>query len=316
MRIIDAATVRSLLPMSEAIRLMREVFENKKSAAQPLRTVIQSEALPGLAVVKPAALGSPPGLGVKLVSIFPGNEALGLAAVQGAVLLLDPVTGVPSALMDAAVVTEIRTAAASAVATDLLARPGGAALAILGAGVQGRAHLEAIPVVRDVGEVHLWSRTRGRAESLAEDPAFGSFDIRVHATAAEAAGVADIICTCTSSPSPILSAAAVRPGAHVNAVGAFQPDTRELESEVVRSARVFVDEREAAEAEAGDLLLAGVEPAGELAELVGGSVEGRQTAEQVTLFKSLGLAIEDVAAAVHVAAAAEQSGAGIEVSFP
>lgn len=316
MRVLDAKRVRDLLPMVEAIGVMRDVFRNKSSAVQPLRTVIRSDALPGLTVVKPAALGAPPALGIKVVSVFPGNEALGLAAVQGAVMLFDPITGIPTDLMDAAVVTEIRTAAVSAVATDLLARPGAAAVAILGAGVQGRAHLEAIPLVRDVAEVHLWSRNRARAEALAGDPAFEGIDITVHDTAESAAQVADIICTCTSSPSPVLGAAAVAAGAHVNAVGAFQPDTRELESEVVQSARVFVDDRESAAAEAGDLLLAGVQPDGDLAELVDGSIEGRRSDDEVTLFKSLGLAIEDVAAAVHVAAAAARSGAGTEVAFP
>src|SRR5919204_1836652 len=324
MLVIDAAAVRALLRMAEAVACMRAALARYSAAAvtQPLRAVLAPPGGPGLLAVMPAWAGADQGgFGVKAVAIYPGNPALGLDPHQGAVTMFDPRTGVPTAVLDAAAVTEVRTAATSAVATDALARPGAGDLAILGAGVQARSHLEAMAVVRPLRRVRVWNRTAARAEQLAAwaGDRFGA-QVEVAASVAAALDGADLICTTLASVEPVVTAGMVAPGAHLNAVGACMPDSRELATEVVAAATVIVDSRESALAEAGDLVIpirAGLlDPghiAAELGEVLLGRHPGRTRDDEVTLFESLGLAVEDVAAGHHVELAARRRSLGVEV---
>ena len=329
MVIIDRATVEELVPMDAAIGVMREAFARYHAGEvyQPLRSVLQPPGIPGVAIVKPAAVaGRERLLGMKIVTEFKGNAGRGLDAIQGAVLLLDTDTGVPCALVDAGAITAIRTAAVSGLATDLLARREPAELAILGAGVQARSHIAAMVAVRPITAIRVWNRTPERAEALVTWAvgAGMAVDVSIAATPAEAANGAGIICTVTASPRPVLPAGSVREGAHINAVGAYRPETREVDSAVVAAAEVFVDSRESAMAEAGDLLipigegLLGRDAAitAELGEVVAGFHPGRTSATQITLFKSLGLAFEDVETAGYVVRRAVEAGAGLQVPFP
>ena len=329
MLVLDRPAVQRLFPVGDAIAVMREALlgHHAGTSHQPLRSVVQAPDLPGLAVVKPAAVaGTRRAFGMKIVTLFEGNAALGLDAVQGAVLLLDPSTGVPLALVEAGAVTELRTAAVSAVATDLLARSDAGDLAVLGAGVQGRAHLRSMAAVRRLRRIRLWNRTRSRADDLAAAAASWDLGVPVEVvdTPADACAGADLICTTTSSPDPVLTADMVGRGAHINAVGAFRPTTRELDTAVVVGARVFVDSVESALAEAGDLLIPGDEGVldpkthivGEVGAVLAGEIGGRSSDDEVTLFESLGLAIEDIEAAAFVVDRARRTGDGREVPFP
>lgn len=325
MLVVDGATVRRLLPVASAIEVMRDTFRHihEGDVYQPLRSLLQPPGIPGVAVVKPAAVvGTHSALGMKIVTQFNENAAVGLEAIQGVVLLLDPGTGAPIGLLEAGAITEIRTAAVSALATDLLARGDAGDLAVLGAGVQARAHMRAMAAVRSLRRVRIWNRTREKALRLAGE-ASDELHIVVEVADSIAAATegADLICTTTSSPEPLLLS--VVPGAHVNAVGAFQPSTRELGPTLVAGASIFVDNRESALAEAGDLLLAAEEGcielptaiSAELSQVVVGAHPGRKERDEVTVFESLGLAIEDLAAAVFVLDRARLHNEGAEVSF-
>jgi ornithine cyclodeaminase len=331
MLVVNADETRELFPMDAAIDAMRRALLgfHAGTAYQPLRSVVQPPGIAGLAVVKPASVaGERPALGMKIVTLFNGNAARGLDSVQGAVLLLDTETGIPQAMIEAGTLTEIRTAAVSGVATALLARADAGDVAVLGAGVQGRSHLAAMAAVRPLRRVRLWNRTRDRAEALAKECAASGFaadvEVEVVARPSDAVVGADIICTVTSSPDPVLSGTDVEAGAHINAVGAFQPATRELPTDLVARATVFVDSRESALAEAGDLLIPESEGAlvaanaiaAELGAVVAGAHPGRTSEDEITLFKSVGLALEDVEAAAFVYDAARRRGVGTEVRFP
>ena len=246
-----------------------------------------------------------------------GNSARGLDPHQGAVLLHDGETGVLQAVVNASAITEIRTAAVSAVATKLLARPGARTVAILGSGVQGRSHAVAMRSVIEDAELRIWSRTSAHAEALA---------LESHAvvcqTVEEALDGADVICTCTSSRDPIVRRASLAPGAHVNAVGSSIPSARELDADVVAEASLFVDRRESTLNESGDYLSAvaekGIGPdhiVAELGELLVGRHPGRRNDDELTVFKSLGVAVEDLAAAALCVERARDHGVGAEVAF-
>ena len=324
MLIIDGAAVRTAFPMSEAIETMRTALRafGEGKVYQPIRMLLDSPQLGGITLLKPAALGGEPvGFGLKVVSLFPDNPQRGIPAISGFVALLDAGTGVPTAILDGAVVTEIRTGAVSAVATDLLAKPDAGDLALLGAGVQARAHLEAVAAVRTLRRVRVWNHKPDTADAFVAWAGEQGYEVESCTTAREAVAGADIVCTVTSSREPVLEGDWLEPGAHVNAVGAFQPDARELATSVVARARVVVDSREEAAKGAGDLLLAMKEGAvpkdadfPELGELVAGTRAASGSGD-VTVFESLGLALEDVAAAVHVVAGARERGLGVEVSF-
>ncbi len=300
--ILDEHQVRSLLTMSECIEAMDDVLRSlaRGELHQPLRPVTRPEASDTLMGLMPAYRGGErPAWSLKEIVIAPGNPARGLDAHQGAVLLHDGETGQLRALLNASAITEIRTAAVSAVATRALAHPHARVVAILGGGVQARSHDEAIRAVLPDAEIRAWTRRDG-------------------STPEELLCVADVVCTCTSAREPILERRWLKPGAHVNAVGSSVPTARELDAATVAAATLFVDRRESALHEAGDLLLAGFgaeQIAAELGEVLVGEHPGRRDAEELTVFKSLGLGVEDLAAAELVVRRAREQGVGTEVDF-
>jgi ornithine cyclodeaminase len=262
-------------------------------------------------------------LGMKAVSVFPGNARRGIDTHQGAVLLFEADTGRLSALMDGATITAIRTAAVSGVATDLLARTDATELAILGAGVQARTHLEAIAAVRPIRHVRVWSRNPEHAASLVKEVAAGNkASIDAVPTAEAAVRGADVVATVTASPEPILQRAWLKEGVHINAVGSSIPTTREIDTATMAAVRLFVDRRESAVNEAGDILIPMREGAftadhiqAELGDVIIGKDRGRRSATELTLFKSLGLAVEDVASAAFILKRAQQTGVGQTVKM-
>ena len=284
---LDENAVGRLLLMEEVIPAMERALADFSGGkvAQPTRVMVPVAEHEGFLGLMPAYTGS--ALGTKLVAFYPRNTAV--PTHHATILLFKPETGEPLVTMDGRLITEVRTAAVSAVATDRLARSDASVLAIIGSGVQARSHLEALRLVREFREVRVWSPRR--AQVFAEE-----HGVRAAASAEEAARGADVVVTATTSPKPVLFGEWLSPGAHVNAVGAPRPDWRELDDEVLRRARVYVDSREAAMKESGDVIAAG-EIFAEVGEVVSGAKPGRQSDEEVTLFKSLGLAVEDVATA-------------------
>jgi len=260
---------------------------------------------------------------VKAICVIPGNPGRGLDAHQGIVTLFDGETGVPTAILDASAVTAVRTAAVSAVATDVLARTQARTLAILGAGVQGRAHLQALAAVRDFTRVRVYAPTRAHAQALADDARPAGGEVRAVATAEEAVRGADVVVAATNSPEPVLARAWLAPGAHVNAVGASTPRAREIDTATVAASALFCDSRESLRNEAGEFQLAVREGAiageehvrAELGEVLAGSAPGRRDDGELTLFRSLGIAVEDLAAAETAVAAARAQGLGTEVEL-
>lgn len=321
MLVLNRTQVEDLLPMPECIRLMEAALSAlaRGDTQQPPRTAMH--LADGTTLTMPACVGLPAALGVKVISVFPKNHERGKDSHQGAVLAIDPETGEILALLEGGAITAIRTAAVSALATRLLANATADDLAILGAGVQARTHLEAISVVRTLRRIRIWNRSLEHARHLAETAlAPAGVRIEVMTTAAEAVRGASIICTVTGSPTPVLEGGWISDGAHINAVGAHTPETRELDTAAVTRAKIFVDLRESALREAGELLtpikerrLRTADIQAELGEVIVGTNPGRRSNEEVTLFKSLGLGIEDVVAAWHVVSAAHRLGIGTEV---
>ena len=307
---LQAEDVRRLLPMQDCIEVMEQAFAalGRGDVVQPLRTVIHRPDGVGALYVMPSFTARPAALAVKLISLFHGNHARGLPSHQGIVVVFDADTGTPAAILDAAALTATRTAAVSALATRLLARPAAEDLAILGSGVQAWSHLEAMRIVRPIRRVRVWSPDPARRQAFAERAAaVHALPVEAVANARDAVTNADIICTVTSASAPVLRGDWVARGTHINAVGASTPTAREVDTEVVLRSRVIVDSLMAALSEAGDLLIPMSEGAidesaiaAELADLVLGSAPGRRGPDQITLFKSLGLAVEDAAAAARV----------------
>ena len=300
--VLSDADVRALLPMAECIDAMDEVLRAlaRGELHQPLRFITRPPGAESLMGFMPAHRGGERSVwSLKEIVISPGNPARGLDAHQGGVLLHDGETGELRALLNASAVTEIRTAAVSAVATRALARPDARVVAIVGAGVQARSHDEAMRAVLPGAELRSWSRRDG-------------------GTAEEVVRGADVVCTCTSAREPVLRRDWLAPGAHVNAVGASVPTARELDADTVAAATLFVDRRESALNEAGELVLAGFGEeriAAELGEVLVGTHPGRADKDELTVFKSLGLAVEDLAAAELVVRKARDQGVGTEVEF-
>jgi ornithine cyclodeaminase/alanine dehydrogenase-like protein (mu-crystallin family) len=284
---LDETAVGRLLRMEEVIPAMERALADFSSAkvVQPTRVMVPVAEHQGFLGLMPAYTGS--ALGTKLVAFYPHNTEV--PTHHATILLFKPETGEPLVIMDGRLITEVRTAAVSAVATDRLARTDASVLAIIGSGVQARSHLEALRLVREFREVRVWSPRRALA--FAEE-----HGVRAAGSAEEAVRGADVVVTATTSQTPVLFGEWLSPGVHVNAVGAPRPDWRELDDEVLRRTRVYVDSREAAQKESGDVIAAG-EIFAEVGEVVSGVKPGRRSAEEVTLFKSLGLAVEDVAAA-------------------
>jgi ornithine cyclodeaminase/alanine dehydrogenase-like protein (mu-crystallin family) len=321
--VIDAPTVRRLLSMARCIEVMEEALSAlaRGEAMNPLRSILGLPFGGSALAVMPGAQLQPPVFGVKVISVFPQNREAGLETHQGVVLLFEAEHGRPVALVDASEVTALRTAAVSGVATRALALPDADDLAILGSGTQARAHLDAMLAVRPVRRVRAWSPTRERLEAFAAQ-ASERHGIPVETVADPRAAVdgATLICTVSGAREPLVRGEWLAPGVHINAVGSALPGARELDGEVLRRARLFVDRRESALNESGDVLLAMAEGAigpdhilAELGEVLIGTAKGRTGPEDVTLFKSLGLAVEDVATARAVLDEARRQGAGTSI---
>lgn len=325
MLIINHAEVTSCLPMKECIPLMRDTLAAlaRGAAVQPLRTHIRAPGSGGILGVMPGYLEPANALGIKVITVFPTEPGSTRDSHPGAVLLFDGKTGELLAVIEAGAITGIRTAAVSGVATDLLARPDAGDLAILGAGVQGMTHLESMLLVRPVRRVRIWNRTAERARRFVE-MARERFGVAVDISGSirEAVSGADIICTATAAPTPILEAGWVSPGAHLNVAGSSIRTAREVDGALVARSALYVDRMESAVNEAGDYLLAVAEGAipkdhvvGEIGEILTGAKPGRRSSSEITMFKSLGLAVEDVASARHIYQAAKRTGAGTELPF-
>jgi ornithine cyclodeaminase/alanine dehydrogenase-like protein (mu-crystallin family) len=322
--IIGQAEVRQLLPMRDCIEVMADALAAlaRGEGLQPLRTAYR---LPGddLLAVMPAYVGPLDAPGVKVITIVPGNHGTELDSHQGAVLLFEGQRGRLVAVIDATEVTAIRTAAVSAVATRALARADACDLALLGSGTQARTHLAAMAAVRPLRRARVWSRDPARAAAFAERAAREhGFEVEAVAAAVDAVAGADLVCTTTSAATPVLEGAWLQPGAHINAVGACVPKARELDGEAMRRSRLFVDRRESALHESGNVLLAcsegAIEPgaiAAELGEVLVGAAPGRRSDDDITLFVSLGLGFEDIAAAHFIHRRARQRGAGTAVDM-
>jgi ornithine cyclodeaminase/alanine dehydrogenase-like protein (mu-crystallin family) len=303
--VLSAAEVEELLTMEECIGAMEDVLAalERGELYQPLRSVQRPPDAAGFIGLMPAHSSGGRGVySLKEIVVIPDNPTRGLDAHQGGVLLHDGETGELTALLNASPITAIRTAAVSAVATRALARTDARVVAIVGAGVQGKAHVEAMRAVLDKPEIRMWSRSSGGS---AEDVVRG----------------ADVVCTCTNSREPVLRREWLAPGAHVNAIGAIRP-ARELDAETVAAATLFVDSRESALNESAEYLVALEEGAigpdhirAELGEVLVGSHPGRTSDDELTLFKSLGLAVEDLAAAELVVRLARERGVGTEIAF-
>ncbi len=324
--ILTHAEVERLLPMSECIAVMEEALAvlARGEADQPLRTVFKPTGAKGVLAMMPVfRAGDSPLFGLKAICVFPGNAAIGKDAHQGGVFLFDGITGEPLALVNASAITAIRTAAVSALATRLLAREDAAELAIIGAGVQARTHLSAMACVRPIKRARIASRRVDSAQKFAEEmqPRF-PFAIEPVENAETAVRGADLIVTATNAREPVVQREWISPGTHINAIGTFSPTAREIDTATMAAASLFVDRRESALNEAGDYLLAAKGGAigpdhirAEIGEILIKAHPGRTSRDEITLFKSLGLAIEDLAAAAYVYRQAQKENAGAWVEF-
>ncbi|HTE85280.1 MAG TPA: ornithine cyclodeaminase family protein, partial [Dehalococcoidia bacterium] len=336
------------LPMAECMDVMAGALRvlARGGAVLPLRSAMAipgADGTSGLLLAMPAYLSSipppsPPALrrrrtggqgvglravGLKVLTVYPENSGTPHEPHQGAVLLFDPEHGTLQAILDATEITAVRTAAVSGVATQVLARPDAGDLALIGSGVQARTHLEAMSIARPLRRVRVWSRNPEHARAFVEREAAGRpFPVEAAATAEEAVADADIVCTVTSATEPVVEGEWIAPGAHINAAGAYSASSRELDTAAVVRSRLFVDRREAAHHEAGEFLIPRRDGAigddhirAELGELLIGQAPGRSSHDDITIFKSLGLAIEDLAAAHHVYTQAVERGIGTFVEL-
>jgi ornithine cyclodeaminase/alanine dehydrogenase-like protein (mu-crystallin family) len=318
--VLNQEEVERLLDMEGCIEAMAGALASlaRGEVHVPLRFIVKPEDEPSLIGLMPAhRAGDSPLYSLKTVCVFPDNPQRGLDAHQGTVTLFDGETGEVRALMNASAITAIRTAAVSAVATRLLAREDARELGVLGSGVQARSHLEALRLVRDFDRVRIYSPTGGHAQSLADETG-----AEVAGSAEEAVRGADVVVTATSSVSPVLERGWLKDGAHVNVVGGRPPEMRELDTATIADSAFYVDRRDSAENEAfdyRDALEAGaIGPGhirGEIGEVLIGAAPGRQSPDELTVFRSLGLAVEDLAAAEYVVRRARETGVGTEVDF-
>lgn len=324
--LLRESEVASLLPMDAAIGIMEQALAAFSAGAvlQPVRQALVVEPHGGYLGLMPAHVrgGAAEALGAKAVTFYTRNADRDLPTHMAIILLWDTETGVLLAIMDGRLITEMRTAATSAAAAKALARTEAGALALLGSGVQARSHLEALRLVRPLREVRVWSRTAAHRDAFAREMGARGLHVTACGTAQEAVRGADLIVTATSSPVPVLEGRWLSAGAHVTAVGAPRPDWRELDTYAVARSRVFVDSRAGALAESGDLLHPLKEGAideshikGEIGEVLAGTVPGRTSPQDITLFKSLGMAVEDVATAAYVYRRARERGVGREIEL-
>lgn len=325
MRVLSGADVRAAVTMPAAIDAVAQAFARLSTgrAEVPLRAHIATPEQQGISFFMPARIAGE-ALGLKVVSVFPHNIGRGEPTIYALVTLLDPATGRPLAVLDGTYLTALRTGAASGVATQYMARPEARTLAIFGVGAQAMPQIQAVCAVRPIDNIWIVNRTRDRAALLAARLRGEGFkgDVRIAATPAQALAEADVICTATSAPTPLFNDADVRPGTHINGVGSYKPTMAEVPPATVARARLIVDQREAAWAEAGDLvqardagLIDASHVAGELGEVVAGTVVGRADEREITFFKSVGNAVQDLAVAGLVLTRATELNLGVEVAL-
>lgn len=325
MLVLSEAEVRELLPAADLVDVMEQALAAFSSGQvdQPVRTAVAVGPDRAFFGVMPASLATPPAVGAKLVTVFAGNASKGLPTHHATILLLDPETGAPAALMGGGYITAARTAAVSAVAVRRLARADSAVLAILGSGVQARSHVESLCRMKSFREVRAWSATPEHlARFVADAASITSAAVQRAATAEEAVRGAAVIVLATSSATPVVRNEWIGPGTLIVSLGAYRPEMREMDPALVARARVIVDSRAAALVEAGDIVqgiregrFSAAHIAGELGEVVLGRIPGRRSADDVVIFKSLGMAVEDVACAqlAYQRARAKGTGRGIEI---
>ena len=324
LRILNADEVRRALPMAEAVEAMKRAFGllSAGEVSMPLRSRIEIAEAQATALFMPA-YGPGAGLAVKIVSVFPRNPGAGLPTIHAVVIVLDARSGAPLALLEGASLTAIRTGAASGAATDLLARNDSRVAAVFGSGAQARTQLEAVCTVRQIEAAWVYGIDSPGVEAFVREMAGRGpipRDLRIASSPEEAIAEADVICTATTSSTPVFPGRQVRPGTHVNAVGSYAPEMQEIDSDLVARALVVVDSRQAALVESGDLLIplrqGSLRPEAihaELGEIVNGARAGRMSDEQITLFKSVGVAIQDVVAAGAALKRAEEAQIGLAV---
>jgi ornithine cyclodeaminase len=325
--LLTAEDVRKALPMNEAIEAMKSAYAalSDGKAVVPLRTRLPIPGSEALSLFMPAYVHSAEGqaLAIKVVSLFPTNPARGLAYIQAAVLVFDPETGRAIALLEGSSLTAIRTGAAGGAAIDLLARKDSKIAAIFGAGAQGRTQLEAACTARKIETAFVFDADREKAVAFAEEMKSAlTKDIRVAQSAREAIESADIICTATTATKPVFADKDLKAGTHISAVGSYTPEMQEVPAETLQRAKIFVDSRAASLEEAGDLIQpirAGLfdeaHICGELGEVVSGRISGRQSNEEITYFKSVGIAVQDAMAAQLALTNARKMNIGKEVDF-
>ncbi len=328
MRILSGADVRQAVTMAEAIQAVKDAYIqlSEGQAVVPLRTPVPVERWGGVTLFMPAYLSTSDALGAKIVSVFPGNLARGLPLIHAVVVVVDAETGRPIALMDGTYLTALRTGAASGVSTDLLARPDARVAAVFGAGAQARTQLEAVCTVRPIEKAWVYDTLPDRAVAYAQEMrARGRpipVDISVAGSPADALRDADVVCTATTSSMPVFDDADLKPGVHVSGVGAYTHEMQEIPAATVVRAKVVVDSRVASLAEAGDLIIPLEEGLiteasihGEIGEVAAGKIPGRESDTEVTFFKSVGLAVQDVAVAELILQRAVDLGLGVNVEL-
>jgi alanine dehydrogenase len=325
---LTADDIRTLVPMLDAIALMKAAFGELSAGAAvaPLRTPIEVASEQAVTLFMPAAVPSVGGLGLKVVSVFPNNPSRGLPTIHALVCLINPENGAPLAIMDGTYLTALRTGAVSGAATDLMARPEAHVLALFGAGAQALTQAEAVCAVRPIDDIRVVARSaeKGAAwiERLREHAPTVARHVRVVLNPVEALRGADVICTATPATAALFPDDAVEPGTHINAVGAYTPMMQEVPPATVARARIVVDQREAAWAEAGDLVIARdlgrITPESiyaDLGELANGTKPGRQSPDEITFFKSVGNAVQDIAVGRRAVDRARERGIGQTINL-
>lgn len=325
LRILNAQDIVEILPMTTCIDVMRDAFAELQAgdADMPARSVITIPKQQAVSLFMPAYLSEKGSLGIKIVSSFPNNPRKNLPSIHGVVVLLDEKTGQIKALLDGAALTALRTGAVSGLATDLLARQDAETVAIIGSGVQAKTQLEAVCCVRAIKRVWIYSPTRKNVIRFAEELSYKKDipEITIANYVHEATKYADIICTATPVTAPIVEFKDVKPGTHINAIGSHSAAMRELDEELISKAKVIVDQRAAALAEAGEIIhaiqnkLLSEKKLIELGQIIMNPTLGRNSSEQITLFKSVGLAIQDISAADYVLNAAIEKQRGTVIEF-
>jgi ornithine cyclodeaminase/alanine dehydrogenase-like protein (mu-crystallin family) len=324
LRILSADDVRQALPMSRAIEAMRSAFSqlSASEADVPLRTRLQTDK--GLILLMPAFLRRSREIGLKMVSIWGDNPARGLPAIIALATVLDPDTGEPRALINGEMLTALRTGAGGGLATDMLARPDASVVAVFGSGVQARAQLEAAGVVRQIKEVRIFGRTPSSVDKFAAEVADwpDAPQVIIAGTRKDAVVGADIVITATTSEKPVFDGRDLSPGTHITGVGSYAPHMQEVDEETVRRAKIVVDSLQACLAEAGDLIIpleknviSKLDIHAELGQIINGERAARESREEITFFKSVGVAVQDAAAANEILRAAEAQGLGTVVKL-